>query len=140
MSSDDFSNALTDPQQAGVFFLVNDDFAGIELIASQSPLRTLHIALAHCTDKTTLLQRIAAALETPQPQGHNWDALADQLRDLSWLSPQAGYVLIFSQAAEFKEADPASFELLLDILDEAAIYWQLQNTPFWAFLLLPDAA
>lgn len=139
MSADDFSTVLDDPQQAGVFFLVDADLDGIELIVTQSPLRALHISLAGCTGKNTLLSRIASALDVPQGQGSNWDALTDQLRDLSWLAAQTGYVLLFSQAGDLQTADPSSFEVLLNILDEVTIFWQLQNIPFWAFLLLPDA-
>src|SRR5699024_7231387 len=43
------------------------------------------IELSGTTDKSEILTRIASALIFPDWFGHNWDALADCLGDLSWL-------------------------------------------------------
>ena len=84
-----------------------------------------------------LLLRIANALDVPAGQGRNWDALADQLRDLSW-RPSSGHVLLFDDARGLRDADEASFDTLLDILSDAAADWSAQELPFWAFLALPE--
>lgn len=139
MSIEAFQTMLADPKQAGVFFLLESDLDTIVALVEDSPLQLCQINLHNCTDKEETLARLATALQTPSAQGCNWDALADQLRDLSW-RPAPGYVLLFSGAHDLRSAQPEAFETLLDILDEAGVDWQLRNQPFWAFLLLPDAA
>jgi preprotein translocase subunit SecG len=37
-----------------------------------------------------------------------------------------------------RDADEASFDTLLDLLDEAARDWAGRDVPFWAFLALPE--
>lgn len=130
--------ALLDPQQAGVFFVLDEDLAPLEAAARSADLAVRRIDLRACRDKAALLDRFADALGTPDGQGRNWDALSDQLRDLGWL-PAPGYVLLLPAAADLRDADEAGFDTLLDILDEAAVDWQARDVPFWAFLALPDA-
>lgn len=137
MNDGGFELLLDDPRQAGVFFVGEDDLPTLAGAALAASLRPLRIDLHGCTGKDILLQRLATALATPAGQGRNWDALSDQLRDLSWL-PASGHVLLFPGAAALREADEASFNTLLDILDQACVDWQIQDTPFWAFLALPD--
>ena len=137
MTDAGFDPILLDPQQAGVFFVGNDDIAQVEHAARDAELLVRRIDLRGCTDKDALLARMAEALATPDGQGRNWDALSDQLRDLSWL-PARGYVLLLPHAAELRDADEASFDTLLDLLDEATVGWQESDVPFWAFLALPD--
>lgn len=132
-----FTLALDDARQAGVFFVGDDDFPTLETLALDADLLLRRIDLRDCADKETLLQRIAEALSTPDGQGRNWDALSDQLRDLSWL-PASGYVLLFPAASDLRDADETGFDTLLDILDETTVDWQTRNVPFWAFLALPD--
>jgi len=128
---------LHDPQQAGVFFVGGDDIATLENAARDAGLLVRRIDLHGCAGKDALLERLADALSTPEGQGRNWDALSDQLRDLSWL-PARGYALLLPHAAELRDAEEASFDTLLDILDEATVDWQERDVPFWAFLALPD--
>lgn len=137
MTEAGFDTILHDPQQAGVFFVGSDDIAQVERAGRDAGLLVRRIDLHDCADKDTLLARMADALTTPEGQGRNWDALSDQLRDLSWL-PARGYVLLLPHAAELRDADEASFDILLDILDEATVGWQESDVPFWAFLALPD--
>lgn len=137
MTGPGFDTILHDPQQAGVFFVGSDDIAQVERAGHDAGLLVRHIDLRGCADKDALLARMADALATPEGQGRNWDALSDQLRDLSWL-PGRGYVLLLPHAAELRDADEASFDTLLDILDEATVGWQERDVPFWAFLALPD--
>ena len=129
---------LEDPRQAGVYFVLDEDIALLDIACGGAGLHTLCIDLQGCEDKARLLQRLADGLATPAGQGRNWDALSDQLRDLGWL-PAPGYVLLLPAAADLRDADEAGFDTLLDILDEAAVDWQARDVPFWAFLALPDA-
>lgn len=137
MTSTHLDQLLEDPRQAGVFFVLDEDIGLLELACEGAGLHTLRADLGGCSGKEMLLERLAAALSVPDRQGGNWDALGDQLRDLSWL-PANGYALLLPQAGGLRDADAATFDTLLDILDQASVDWQARDLPFWAFLALPD--
>jgi RNAse (barnase) inhibitor barstar len=63
---------------------------------------------ATITDAAGLLYGCAVALDFPGWYGRNWDALADCLRDLSWL-PAGGYLLVWRAADRLRGADPTAF-------------------------------
>lgn len=81
-------------------------------------------AIPHLLDGSTvhskreMLNAIAAALSFPDYFGHNLDALADALRDLSWL-PDGEHVLIWSSPHTLREADPQVYQVIREVLDEA---------------------
>ncbi|MFN7136029.1 MAG: barstar family protein [Thermomonas sp.] len=139
MTTDDdaFTLALDDPRQAGVFFVTGDDLDALAASALDADLLLRRIDLRDCDGKDALLARLQDALAMP-PGGHNWDALSDRLRDLSWL-PAPGYALLLANAGDLRDADETSFDTLLDILDVATVDWQQRNVPFWAFLALPES-
>lgn len=137
MSESGFNLGLDDPSKAGVYFATRDDLGTIGMAARDAGLQACNIDLRGCKTKNTLLLRLSIALDNPNGSGRNWDALSDQLRDLSWL-PAPGYALLFDDAADLREADEASFDTLLDILQEAATEWAGRDIPFWAFLALAE--
>jgi hypothetical protein len=69
--------------------------------------------------KAELLAAFAGALAFPGWVGRNWDALADALRDLSWL-PAGPRVLVWAGAGELRAIQPAVYRTALEILREAA--------------------
>ncbi|MDI1253596.1 barstar family protein [Thermomonas sp.] len=137
MSESGFDLGLDDPGQAGVYFATNEDLRTIGMAARDAGLLARSIDLRGCKTKATLLLRMSSALDTPTGSGRNWDALSDQLRDMAWL-PAAGYALLFDDASDLRNADEASFDTLLDILQEAATDWAQREVPFWAFLALAE--
>ncbi|WP_312709563.1 barstar family protein [Stenotrophomonas sp.] len=139
MTHDGFELGLHDINNAGVYAIGNEDVAPLSAAMRDAGLRICRIDLAGCSDKRTLLMRLAAQLDFPSGFGGNWDALADSLRDLQWL-PANGYALFFNDADDLRAAASADFDTLLDILDEASAHWSGQNVPFWAFVALQDAA
>jgi hypothetical protein len=130
---------LTRPAQNGVYFVGNDDLARLAANATRDELAVCHTDLAGCHGKAELLQRLAVSLVLPADFGHNWDALADCLRDLGWL-PAWGHVLLFGHADELLREADGDFDVLLGILDDAATFAQDADRPFFAFLALPDHA
>jgi hypothetical protein len=128
---------LRDPRRAGVFFVTPLDIGPLDTACRDAGLRCRRVDLRGCGGKPTLLLRMAMALDAPAGSGRNWDALSDQLRDLSW-APAPGYALLFEDAHALRDADEASFDTLLDLLDEAARDWAGRDVPFWAFLALPE--
>jgi RNAse (barnase) inhibitor barstar len=92
---------------------------------------SVRIDLSGCADKAELLDRFAAALRFPAWFGHNWDALADALCDLSWL-PATACHLVLSGSSTLRTADPEAFATLLEILDDCSAYWSGTTRPFSA--------
>ena len=128
---------LVEAEQAGAFYLTASDLEGLRSAAAELGFCGVDIDLADCTDKATLMQRFAEAFGFPPHFGHNWDALADCLRDLEWL-PAEGYVLTLENLGALKHAAPADCATLVSVLEGACEDWREQGQPFWAFLALPD--
>ncbi len=125
---------LADPNCNGAYAVHADDRQPLAAAAAETGLRLVRIDLVDCDDKAGLLQRIGSALEFPPGSGHNWDALADRLRDLGWLSFDAGIVLLFDHADHFHIVAEDDHDVLLDVLGDAAAAWAARGTPFFAFL------
>lgn len=137
MTASGLDLGLGDPRRAGVYFVTAGDLPTLAMAARDAGLVARRIDLQGCTGKQMLMLRLAAALEFPAGSGRNWDALADLLRDLSWL-PAPGHALLFDAARDLREADEAVFDTLLSVLDEAAQARAAWDAPLWAFLALPE--
>ena len=81
-------------------------------------------------DREALLDALAGALVFPEWFGHNWDALADCLGDLSWLEAP-GYLLVVEDARQFHGQSPATWNIAAEILAQACADWQSRNKAFW---------
>ena len=139
MSRQDFELDLTRPSQSGVYFVGSNDLDRLARRAAREQLGVCRADLAGCRDKEELLLRLAASLQLPVTFGHNWDALADCLRDLAWL-PAWGHVLLFAHVDEFRRCAEADYNILLGILDDAATFGEEREMPWFAFLAMPDSA
>lgn len=128
---------LTQAENAGVFFVTHSDLEAIELASQQNDAFYGMVDLQYCHGKSELLQAIAHAMNFPPSFGHNWDALADYLGDLSWQASDA-FILCFANADRYREANEEDFNTLIEILEETSATWSSQNSPFWVFLSLPD--
>ncbi|MEW9572566.1 barstar family protein [Rhodanobacter sp. Si-c] len=137
MSAYDVDLDLSRSAHNGVYFVDEFDLDTMATAAAREELGVCRIDLAGCRDKTELLGRMAAALPLPADFGHNWDALADCLRDPSW-HPAWGHALLFGHAAALRQADETNFDTLLGVLDDATTFAAEQDRPFFAFLALPD--
>jgi len=130
---------LTRPAHSGVYFVDASDLDAMAKSAAKEELCVRRIDLAGCHDKTELLRRLATTLSFPASFGHNWDALADCLRDLSWL-PEWGHALVLDHANDLHQAAEDDFDILLGILDDAATFALEEDRPCFVFLNLPDHA
>lgn len=84
--------------------------------------------IAEAQGKGEMLAELARTIKAPEWFGHNWDALADALGDLSWIDGP-GYVLLL-QGATF---GPDDYETLNNILKATVSFWKLQGKAFWVF-------
>lgn len=73
---------------------------------------------ARMTDRATMIDEFARALEFPDGSGHNWDAFADRLRDLSWIDGD-GIVVLWQRSGTFARVDPATWHVAGRVIDDA---------------------
>ena len=137
--SDDLAlgSVLADPSLACTGFIARSERARYLAAANALGFTVAAIDFGGCTGKDDALARFARALRFPDWFGGNWDALQDCLSDLSWLRAE-GYLLLLDDVAEWRAADPESFGITLDILEQAGNAWRLQLRPFWAVLPVED--
>lgn len=81
--------------------------------------------------KANVLNALARAAGFPPEFGANWDALADDLCDLSWCGGKAGYVLLLRNASDTFGLSANDREIAQDILADTTVYWRQRNKPFW---------
>ena len=136
MNALDLGSLLADASQGGAYFVAESDTAAITEAGAALGYVMARVDLAGCVDVSTLFARFARALRFPEWFGHNWDALADSLGDLSWL-PGSGYVLLIENASGWRAAAGDDAAILLAILNDAAATWAAQGVAFWALLPLP---
>ncbi|MFF2654441.1 barstar family protein [Streptomyces sp. NPDC058045] len=91
--------------------------------------------LSGAADKAAFLERCAVSLELPDWFGHNWDALADCLRDLSWLPVSRGRLLLVSGWSDFARERPGDWATAREILTEAETEWAARGAQGFAVLL-----
>lgn len=92
--------------------------------AEEAGWAVLRLDLDGARSKAELMRRCGAALEAPDYFGGNWDALADALRDLSWLPDGVGRLLTITSWRGYAAERPEDWETLGDILEEAVDFWR----------------
>ncbi|MFD8577646.1 barstar family protein [Streptomyces virginiae] len=86
---------------------------------------TVRLDLDGVRGKAELMQRCGDALRLPEWVGGNWDALADALRDLSWLPVAAeGRLVAVTGWRGYAGARPAEWETFVEVLEEAVDFWR----------------
>ena len=108
----------------------------LQKAAGKAGLVWMELPLQAVSNKKQFLAVCAKQLKLPSYFGGNWDALADCVRDFSWLNGK-GYVLHVTGHEKFAKAVPDDYQTVLDVLREAAEYWKGKGTPF---LVLVDGA
>jgi RNAse (barnase) inhibitor barstar len=129
---DPIGTLLASPEKAGVYHLVKDA-REVAQAAAEAGLSAYRIDIGHAHDKEDFLEDVAKAMNFPDWFGGNWDALADCLKDLSWLEGR-GYVVILEKSKHFCDAHRHEFDQAIDVLKDAAAFWRGQGKPFWALI------
>ena len=121
---EDLRYLLKDENGAGIFKL-NCSLSALQDSVKRAEFELFEVDFAAAHGKGEQLAEIARAIKAPDWFGHNWDALADALGDLSWC-PAAGYVLLV-------HGEPSSDAIFDEILKTTVSYWKLQGKAFWVF-------
>ena len=102
--------------------------------AAESPPNTRCTgSISRVTDREAFLAAVGKPSAFPDWYGHNWDALADCLTDLSWMAAD-GYVIALDHADAFARANPTDFATALSIFQDAADTWREDGIPFWTLV------
>lgn len=133
MNAPPFHTLLPRAERAGIYHLPYAADLALEEAAESLGYPLLRLDLARVTDKEGFLAAIGKVLDFPDWYGHNWDALADCLSDMSWLEAD-GYVLVLDHADAFAAANPTDFGTALSILQETSDAWREDGIPFWTLV------
>jgi Barstar (barnase inhibitor) len=120
----DLCKRLQNLSEAGVYRL-NCSLQDLRKSVADCRFDLFEANLAEAHGKGEVLAELARAIAAPDWFGHNWDALADALGDLSW-KKSPGYVLLL-------HGEATGEEMLSDILEATVAFWKLQDKPFWVF-------
>ncbi|MEZ5614890.1 MAG: barstar family protein [Rhodocyclaceae bacterium] len=121
---------MRDAHRAGVYHASRQAMPALLAAAEAAGLATFRVDLAAVRDKRGLFERLDADLNFPDWFGHNWDALADCLGDLSWL-PAEGYLVLLEHCEGIADDDPADFATALEVFAVASDAWREARVPFW---------
>lgn len=125
-----FPTLLRNAHAAGLVALAPGHAPTLLAAATQLRFRAWQITLANAPDEAALMHLLGQQLGFPDWFGHNRDALADCLLDLSW-SEAPGYLLLLNGFVGFAARAPEAAQALLDILADAASAWADDDIPFW---------
>lgn len=95
--------------------------------------RTFYLDGAQITDKASFLAAARMAFALPGYAGNNWDAFEELVNDLEW-APAAGYVVVYDDAANLAEHDPASWAVLMAIFNKAINNWAKAGKPLYVLV------
>lgn len=128
----DLARRLKDANEAGAFRL-NCELHNLQAAAAEAGLLLLKGDLSSVHGKGEFLAAIAQAISAPEWFGHNWDALADALQDLSWLGEVPGYILLLRNGGDHLGLSDGEHEIALQVFGESVAFWKSQDKPFWVF-------
>jgi hypothetical protein len=127
--SEDLCARLQNVNEAGVYRL-SCPLTVLEANVMLSGFALFEADISAVHGKGEFLAKLAQVLVAPDWFGHNWDALADVLGDLSW-QPSAGYVLLLCGGDAKLGLSDADHEIVTQIFSDTVAYWKSQNKPFW---------
>jgi len=124
---------LADVGKAGVYHLPHMDKAPIVAAAGANGYASFRVDLTKAADKDQLLASIARQLAFPDWFGHNFDALADCLGDMSW-HPADGYLVMLEHCDGIHGKAETEFVTTLQAFQQAADDWREQGVAFWCLV------
>ncbi|HXU92902.1 MAG TPA: barstar family protein [Gallionella sp.] len=125
---------LRSPSRAGSYTLTCS-VEELRAAAGEANFALFDADLKGVKGKANLLNALARAAGFPPEFGVNWDALADDLCDLSWCGEKAGYVLLLRNVSDTFGLSANDREIAQDILADTVVYWRQRNKAFWIFFV-----
>ncbi len=133
MSRAHYGELLRNAARSGVYHSPQQGMTDLLAAAEASGFAIYRVDLAEVRDKDALFERLATALEFPDWFGHNWDALADCLGDLSWQQTD-GYLILLEHCDGFRASCGGDFATALQVFAAAAEAWRDECIPFWVLV------
>lgn len=133
MQAPAYHDLLPRAERAGIYHMPFAADLALEEAAESLDYPLHRVNLARVATKEAFLAAVGEALGFPDWYGHNWDALADCLTDLSWMEAD-GYVIVLERADAFAQAAPTDFATALSIFQDAADTWREDGVPFWTLV------
>ena len=128
----ELAQQLNNPEAAGSYSLACS-VDELRTAANEANFAMFEADLKGVKGKQNLLNALAHAAHFPPEFGANWDALADDLCDLSWCGEAAGYVLLLRNVSDTFGLSANDREIAQDILADTVVYWRQRNRAFWVF-------
>lgn len=125
---------LNSPSRAGSYTLTCS-VEELRAAAVEANFALFDADLKGVKGKANLLNALARAAGFPPEFGANWDALADDLCDLSWCGEKAGYVLLLRNVSDTFGLSANDREIAQDILADTVVYWRQRHKAFWIFFV-----
>jgi hypothetical protein len=125
---------LNNPFRAGSYSLTCS-VDELRAAATEANFALFDADLKGVKGKLNLLNALARAAGFPPEFGANWDALADDLCDLSWCGEKAGYVLLLRNVSDTFGLSANDREIAQDLLADTVVYWRQRNKAFWIFFI-----
>lgn len=122
---------LQDVDEAGAYRL-NCPLDELHAAAEHAGFALFEANMATVHGKGEFLAALAQAIRAPEWFGHNWDALADALEDLTW-QPAPGYVLVLRNGGGTLGLETEDYVTVSEILACTVSFWKSGGTPFWVF-------
>lgn len=119
---------------AAVFVLDPEREGNLGRSARRMGFRVFSVDGEAVNSKRELLPALARVFSFPDYFGHNWDALSECIRDLSWL-PRANFVLCFRNANHLLRLGRRDFATLIGILGDTTFSWKAEGVVFSVVLL-----
>jgi RNAse (barnase) inhibitor barstar len=123
----DFHELFENNIEPDIYLL--DDKVNIQLInhlTSKNSLCLFYMDGRSISDEQTFFKKISSVMRFPDYFGHNWNAVEECIRDLSW-SQASEYIIIYENFEVLAQKDPKAFDIAKSIFQEARDYWREQN-------------
>jgi hypothetical protein len=102
--------------------------------ATAAGWQTFYLNGRRARDSEGFLRLCAETFQLPDGFTGGWDDLEEGLKDLSWVSADGGYLVMYEAWAELAEADQRAFRAALDVFTRAVEAWQETTTPMSVLL------
>lgn len=123
---------LSDSGNSGVY-AAPDCVATLKKAAAVCEVAWMELDLKSVRDKAGFLAQCRSTFGFPSSFGHNWDALADSLQDMSWRAAR-GYVVHCRNGGAFSRRSPQDLATALEILEPTPAYWKTKNKVYLVLL------